>query len=97
MVAWHSKEIARKLKKIGFVQLKKKKHHVYYTYQTQAGEILYQVETYLSHAGKDYGIKLLSEMAVQLKVTKQELLRLLEGHMTRDEYEEILRTKGYMD
>jgi len=44
----------------------------------------------------DYGDALLSKMSKQLKLNKQELLDLLDGKMTRKEYEEILQTKGFI-
>ena len=91
MTARHSKQIVRTLKKNGFVV--SEKHHHYYRYITLAGETV-DIKTYVSHGVKDYGNQLLSDMAKQLKLTKQELLELIDGEMSREEYEGILKVKG---
>jgi hypothetical protein len=46
------------------------------------------VKTHISHGSKDYGDDLLSKMADQLKLTKKELLRFIDGEMSQQEYEE---------
>jgi hypothetical protein len=43
---------------------------------------------------KDYGNDLLAKMSKQLYLKKMELLSLIDGEMTREEYENILRVKG---
>ena len=95
MTARHSKIIIRSLKKFGFVKLEEKNHHQYYVYVTLAGKVL-RVRTYISHGNKDYGDDLLSKVADQIKLTKKELLNLIDGNMTRKEYEDILRSKGFI-
>jgi len=52
------------------------------------------VKTFISHGSKDYGDELLSKLADQLKLSKKELLNFIDGEMTQEEYEDILRVKG---
>jgi len=82
LTARHSKLIKRSLKSFGFVE--ELTHHRQSRYFTIDGT-------------KDYGDKLLSGMAHQLFLKKSELLRLIDGEMSREEYEGILRTKGVID
>jgi hypothetical protein len=84
-----SKKIERSLKKIGFIEYNT--HHKYLIYFFNGQEIL---ETRLSHGSKDYDDKLLSLMSHQLYLTKKELLKLIDGKMTKDEYNKILKMKG---
>ena len=55
-----------------------------------------RIRTYISQGSKDYRDALLSKMSEELKLNKQELLDLLDGKMTRKEYEKILWTKGFI-
>ena len=79
----------RSLKKLGFIE--NNTHHKYLIYILNGQEIL---ETRLSHGSKDYDDKLLSLMSHQLYLTKKELLRLIYGKMTKNEYNNILKMKG---
>ncbi|MEA1885562.1 MAG: hypothetical protein U9N62_13790 [Thermotogota bacterium] len=54
------------------------------------------IRTYISHGSKDYVDALLSKMSEQVKLTKQEFLNLIDGKMTRKEYEDILRARGFI-
>lgn len=54
------------------------------------------VRTFVSHGTKDYGDALLLKLTKQLKLTKKELLRFIDGEMTQEEYEEILKAKGIL-
>jgi hypothetical protein len=79
------------LKKNGFVKLVT--HHNRYFYQKiNGGDTL--IHTFISHGSKDYGDGLLSSLADQLKLSKKELLRFIDGNMTQEEYEKILKIKG---
>jgi predicted RNA binding protein YcfA (HicA-like mRNA interferase family) len=91
LTAKHSKPIERSLKAFGFVE--ELSHHRQFRYFTVDGTPT-KAKTFISHGSKDYGDKLLSSMARQLYLTKKELLRLIDGEMTREEYEAILRIKG---
>jgi hypothetical protein len=87
-----SKKIERACLKLGF-KLDVSRHHRILTFQKvkKRDTLAY---TYLSHGNKDYGDRLLSEVANQLYLSKKELLRFIDGEMTREEYENILRIKG---
>lgn len=91
MTAKLSKQIERALKHNGF--RKNTTHHNQYRYYLLNGE-KGPVKTFISHGSKDYGDDLLSKLADQLKLTKKELLRFIDGEMDQKEYESILRKKG---
>lgn len=82
-----SKQIEKSLKRLGFDCTNT--HHKIYTIQIK-GMI---IRTRLSHGVKDYGNDLLAQMSKQLYLKKMELLRLIDGNMTLEEYETILRSK----
>jgi len=79
------------LNSIGF--LEEDTHHKRFRYTLISGELT-PVKTFLSHGSKDYGDDLLLKMAHQLYLTKKELIKLIDGDMTREEYENILKIKG---
>lgn len=54
------------------------------------------VKTYLSHGSKDYGDQLLFKLSQQMHLTKKELLKFIDGEMSQEEYEEILKIKGIL-
>ena len=86
-----SKKIEKALKKNGFVKLTT--HHNRYFYKKiDGGDSL--IRTFISHGSKDYGNELLSDLADQLKLSKKELLRFIDGEMSQEEYEKILKIKG---
>jgi predicted RNA binding protein YcfA (HicA-like mRNA interferase family) len=88
-----NKQIEKALKKNGFRKIPT--HHNRYRYYTLAG-IKSPVKTHISHGSKDYGDDLLSKMADQLKLTKKELIRFIDGEMSQQEYEAILKDKGIL-
>ena len=94
MTARHSKLIERALEKNGF--LENPTHHKQYTYYTLSG-VKSKVKTFISHGTKDYGDYLLSKIAKQLKLTKKELLRFIDGEMNREDYEKILKDQGLIN
>jgi len=89
-----SNKIKRSLLSIGFIE--NHTHHIKLQYISLSGEPT-QVKTFLSHGSKDYGDKLLYEISKQLYLTKKELLLLIDGNMSRKEYENILRIKGIIE
>lgn len=91
MTARHSKLIMRALEKNGFVKLPT--HHNRYRYYTISGKPT-DIRTFISHGSKDYGDYLLSKLADQLILTKKELLRFIDGKMSREDYENILKKEG---
>jgi hypothetical protein len=68
-------------------------HSFFYYYYNQT------IFTKISHGSKykSYGDDLLGKMARQLRITKQELLRLIDCSLQKDDYLEILRKKGFID
>ena len=91
MTSRPSKKIKRSLNSIGFSE--EKTHHKRFRYTSISGDPT-PAKTFLSHGSKDYGDDLLLKMAHQLYLTKRELLRLIDGEMSREEYESILEKKG---
>jgi hypothetical protein len=81
------------LNSIGFFE--EDTHHKRFRYTSISG-VPTSAKTFLSHGSKDYGDDLLLKMAHQLYLTKKELLRLIDGDMTREEYENILKIKGVL-
>ncbi|MEA1884487.1 MAG: hypothetical protein U9N62_08225 [Thermotogota bacterium] len=93
MTVRHSKRIEKSLKKNGFVKLAT--HHNRYFYKKiSGGDTL--IHIFISHGSKDYGDMLLSTLADQLKLLKKELLRFIDGEMSQEEYEKILKIKGFI-
>lgn len=86
--------IAKALLRNGFIE--HPSHHKQYTYYTLVGKKT-KINTYISHGNKDYGDYLLKEVARQIKLTNKDLLRFIDGDMTREEYEGILRIKGIIE
>ncbi len=94
MTSRPSKKIKRSLLSMGFIE--NHTHHIKLQYISLSGEPT-QAKTFLSHGSKDYGDKLLYEISKQLYLTKKELLLLIDGNMSRKEYENILRIKGIIE
>ena len=84
-------EVIAGLKKKGF-ENSKNTHHLYYTYRTQDGK-LSDVFTYMSHSGRELSDSLLSKMARQCKLRREEFLRLVDCTMNRQEYEHSLKSQ----
>jgi predicted RNA binding protein YcfA (HicA-like mRNA interferase family) len=80
------------LKKKGF-ESTKNTHHQYYAYRMIDGRIS-DVFTYTSHSGKELSDSLLSKMARQCKLKREEFLKLIDCPMSRQEYEQDLKRKG---
>jgi hypothetical protein len=84
-------EIQKALLKKGFYQ-KNKDHMFFYFKKNDA------VFTKISRGSsyKTYGDDLLSKMSKQLRLTKQELLNFIDCPLNKENYLEILRTKGFI-
>lgn len=91
MTSRPSKKIKAALIALGFSE--HNTHHIKLQYIAISGDTT-QAKTYISHGFKDYGDKLLHEISKQLYLNKNELLRLIDGDMCREEYEHILKVKG---
>ncbi|MEC4895386.1 MAG: hypothetical protein SAL07_22340 [Oscillatoria sp. PMC 1051.18] len=76
----------------GFQQ--SEKHHHYFVYYTTDGKKT-TAKTKTSHTKKmkDIPDNLLSQMAKQCQITKQEFLDLVDCSLSRDKYEKILQDR----
>lgn len=55
------------------------------------------ITTFLSHGSPDYGDELLARMVRQLKVSKAQLLDLIDCPLEMSAYVQILRCSGILD
>ena len=93
MTSRHSKHIEKALIKMGFKE--SDTHHRRFIYCTKEG-FRTRVKSFVSHGSKDYGDFLLNKISKQLHLNKQETLDLIDGKMSREKYEEILKNKGFI-
>ena len=56
-----------------------------------------KIRTFLSHGIADYGDDLLAKVARQLKLTKAELLDLIDCRMSGEDYVALLRERGELE
>lgn len=82
-----SKVISSLLKK-GF-EVSKNTHHNYYIFHTKEGKKS-TIHTYTSHSGKEITDPILSAMAKQCKLKKDDFLKLIDCTLSREEYEALL-------
>ena len=82
------------LKRKGF-QDGKSSHHKYYVYKTLDGKIS-KVFTYVGHSGKDLSDYLLSQMARQCKVKREDFLKLIDCPLSQRQYEALIRENGIL-
>lgn len=86
------KDIEMALQKKGF-QLKQS-HHRFFVFQVEGKKT--SIRTRLSHGAKEYDDHLLGQMAKQVKLPKEDLLRLIDCPLSEEEYKEILIESGYI-
>jgi predicted RNA binding protein YcfA (HicA-like mRNA interferase family) len=88
-VALNKSDIIRSLKQKGFSQ--RQNDHVYFNYETTDGALT-DIFTKVSHgSNKTIGDSLISEMAKQCKVKRNEFIGLVTCSLNRLQYEEILK------
>lgn len=90
------KNINKNLPKKGFVK-DENGHHIYFHHYYNG--LATGVSTYISHSKKtrDYSGRLLTEVRKQLELdSNQEVVNLVNCPMGEDEYNEILRQKGFL-
>lgn len=80
------------LKRKGF-ENSKNTHHQYYVYRTLECKLSH-VFTYTSHSGKELNDSLLSKMAKQCKLKRDEFLKLVDCSMNQKEYQQKLKDQG---
>ncbi|MBI2119171.1 MAG: hypothetical protein HYT97_06045 [Elusimicrobia bacterium] len=87
-------EIESSLKRKGFEE--ENTHHRYFYYYSNGKRT--QISTYTSHGSKYkvYGDPLLDMVKKQLKLTKSQLINLIECPLTQAEYDKFLREQGYI-
>ncbi len=69
--------------------------HHYFIYWDLAGKKTI-AKTKTSHSGKDLDDTLLGLMAHQVKLSRPQFSKLVACPLSREEYEEILRTQGHL-
>lgn len=82
------------LRKKGFQRLADG-DHIHFIFFNKNEEAV--VRTKISHGpkGRTLSVKLISEMAKQCQLTKQQYLDFVECRLSEDEHREILREKGF--
>jgi predicted RNA binding protein YcfA (HicA-like mRNA interferase family) len=78
-------------KKKGFEE-GKNTHHRYYNHRRMDGT-LSGVFTYTSHSGKELHDHLLSQMAKQCRLKRDDFLKLVDCSMSREDYEKELKKR----
>lgn len=76
-------------KKLGF-ERRMGKHKVYFL---QIGERVV-AQTLISHGSNEISDNLLSAMARQMGITRRQLMALIDGRLTREDYLNLLREQG---
>lgn len=84
------KDIEMALQKKGF--LLKQSHHRFFVFHVEGKKT--SIRTRLSHGAKEYDDHLLGQMAKQVKLPKEDLLRLIDCPLSEEEYKEILIESG---
>jgi predicted RNA binding protein YcfA (HicA-like mRNA interferase family) len=87
------KDVEAGLKKKGFI--KSSRDHHYFTYHTLQGRKT-AVFTKTSHGKKELSDKLLSLMARQCRLRRDDFLRLIDCPLTRSQYEAGLAQAGHI-
>lgn len=88
------RKIQQSFKKKGFIMEDRKRHEAYILVDPE--DNLTDVFTVISRGGsyKQYGSPLLGYMADELKLSNQELLKLIDCDLEYDDYITILQQKG---
>ena len=86
------KQIETSLSKKGFVL--KQSHHRFYTLYIDGKRT--SIRTRLSHGAKEYDDHLLGQMSKQVKLTKEQVLELIDCPMSEERYKEILIDSGFV-
>ena len=92
MIILKANEVEKSLCKKGFVKTDKR-HRKYIFY---VGGKKTAIWTMTSHNSQDVGVTLQSCMARQLRLTKEDFIRLISCSLKQDEYVQMLRDGGYL-
>jgi hypothetical protein len=90
MSTWKTKDIRKSLLVKGF-QETNTHHEMYWLY---VGTRKTSVRTRISHSESEYGDRLLNQMAKQVGLNRAEFDELIECPLSRDEYVQLLKTRG---
>ena len=89
------KDIEKALVRCGFKLEKKRDHNYYFLYVDNKKT---KINTKVSHGSyKDISDGLLNQMMKQIKLSKKDFNRLIEGKLSKDEYISYLRDIGEID
>ncbi len=70
-------------------------NHIFLCFETTNGNET-NIWTKISHGKSEYDDNLLALVAKQLKLSKKQLLDLVNCPLSREDYEDILKQKGYV-
>lgn len=91
MTVFRPREIAKSLHKKGFVP--EERDHTFYTFMLNGR--LTHIRTKLSHGSRiEYGDNLLSIMSRQLHIKKNELKKLIDCPISKEDYIKLLKERG---
>jgi len=77
--------------KLGFSR-RGRKHRVY-TLQIEGREV---ARTLISHGAKEISDRMLATMARQMGITSSQLKAIVRGELSREDYYQLLREKGWI-
>ena len=78
--------------KLGFSR-RGRKHRVY-TLQIEGREV---ARTLISHGAKEISDRMLATMARQMGITSSQLKAIVRGELSREDYYQLLREKGWIE
>ena len=89
-----SGKVTKALKKKGFIIDKTKKKHIHFVY-IDKNNMPTNIKTYISHGpNAGLGATLISRMALQLNLSSDQFLKLVDCDMDQNGYENIMKQKG---
>jgi predicted RNA binding protein YcfA (HicA-like mRNA interferase family) len=78
--------------KLGFSR-RGRKHRIY-TLQIEGREV---ARTLISHGAKEISDRMLATMARQMGITSSQLKAIVRGELSREDYYQLLRQKGWLE
>ncbi len=87
MTVFSAKKVEKALEKVGYIN-ENGDHNRYRLYIDGKRT---DIRTKTSHNGQDIGDDLIASMARQIHLSKRDFIKLVNGHISKDEYIEILK------
>ena len=87
------REVKKALKKKGFEE-EKSKHHIYYYFHHKGRRS--HISTKVSHGARDIGVRLISAMSRQMRITKGQFLEFVDCELSMQGYLEKLVKNGHL-